>query len=163
LRVDLEPPATRGLLWAVPLHSKSAVPFVGSVAAAATTGALIAMGHRAGHAAIPFAAIGAVAFQRAQSGAVGLVFTGFVLHLAMRFAWATICVWLARLTRRPGLSAAAVAAANFGATWAIAWATGKGVATVLPLGDRLAFALILAISLGVGMRYAFSAHRSANA
>jgi hypothetical protein len=130
---------------------------VGSVAAAATTGALVAMGHRVGHVGIPFAAIGAVAFQRsAGSGLVGLVFTGFVLHVATMFMWGAICVWLAARMERPMLVAGSVAVANFLCSWLVAWATGKGLSTVLPLGDRIALALILAVALVVGMRYAFS-------
>ena len=152
----------RRLLCAVQEQPISAGVVVGSVAAAATTGALVAMGHRVGHVGIPFAAIGAVPFQRsASSGVVGLVFTGFVLHVALMFAWGVICVWLAARTQRPMLAAGSVAVADFLCSWIVAWASGKGLATVLPLGDRIAFALILAVTLVVGMRYAFSSLRNA--
>ena len=131
---------------------------VGAIAAAATTGALIAMGHRAGHAAMPFAAIGAVPFQRASnSGVVGLVFTGFVLHVAAMFVWAFVYAWLASRLRRPVLVAIIIAAVNFLCSWIVAWASGRGMASVLPLGDRIVFAAILASAYVVGMRYAFFA------
>lgn len=135
---------------------------VGTIAAAATTGALVAMGHRAGHAAIPFASIGAVPFQQtANSGVVGLVFAGFVLHVAAMFVWAFVYVGLARVTRRTIASAALVAIANFFFSWLVAWASGRGIAAVLPLGDRLVFAVILATAYVVGMRYAFPPLRNA--
>jgi hypothetical protein len=143
-----------------PAISQSVI--VGSVAAAATTGALIAMGHRVGHAAIPFAAVGAVATPRAAGGgAVGLVFIGFVFHLAAIMVWSVVFLWLARRLARPVLAAAAVSAANFFASWLVAWSSGAGLASALPLGDRIAFAVVLALSLVVGMRYAFSASQNA--
>lgn len=120
------------------------------------------MGRRAGHPAFPFAAIGAVPFQRtANSGMVGLVFPGFVLHVAAMFVWAVAYVWLARLTQRRVVSAVIVAAAHFGASWLVAWASGRGIAAVLPLGDRLLLAVILAVSFVVGMRYALPPLRNA--
>ncbi|HEY9228587.1 MAG TPA: hypothetical protein VIP11_18175 [Gemmatimonadaceae bacterium] len=140
----------------------SAAIVVGTIAASSTTGALVAMGRRAGHAAIPFAAIGAVAFQRtADSGVVGLVFTGFVLHVAAMFVWAFVYVWIAERTRRPITTAITVATVNFLVSWLVAWSTGRGVASVLPLGDRIVFGAILAASYIVGMRYAFSTPRNA--
>ena len=135
---------------------------VGVIAASATTGALIAMGRRAGHAAMPFASIGAVPFERtANSGVVGLVFTGFILHVAATIVWSFIYFWIAERTRRPVISAIGVASANFIASWLVAWASGRGIASVLPLGDRVLYAAILAAALVVGMRYAFSTSRNA--
>jgi hypothetical protein len=120
------------------------------------------MGHRVGHAGIPFAAIGAVPFQRtASSGVVGLVFTGFVLHVVSMLVWGVICVWIRERTERPVLAAGTVAGANFLGSWIVAWASGKGISTVLPLGDRIALALILMVALVVGMRYAFLPPRNA--
>jgi hypothetical protein len=114
------------------------------------------MGHRAGHAAIPFAAIGAVPFQRsANSGVVGLVFTGFILHVGAMFVWAFLCVWFTERVRRPIVVATVVATANFFSSWIVAWSTGRGLASVLPLGDRLGLALVLAAAYVMGMRYAF--------
>jgi hypothetical protein len=38
----------------------------------------------------------------------------------------------------------------------VARSTGRGLAVLLPLGDRIELAVILAASLVVGMRFAFS-------
>jgi hypothetical protein len=136
---------------------------VGGVAAAATTGALIAMGHRMSSAAVPFAAISAIIFRRsAASGAVGLVFTGIVLHLTAMFVWSVVCVWLVERLRWSSIVAAVfIGAANFALSWLVAWGTGEGLASILPLGDRIVFALILTVALVVGMRFAFLSSRNA--
>lgn len=130
---------------------------VGGVAAAATTGALIAMGHRLGSAALPFAAISAALFRRATaSGAVGLVFAGVVLHVTAIVVWSVVFAWLVERLRWPSIVAGAfIGAAQFALSWLVAWGTGEGLAAVLPLGDRIVFALILTVSLVVGMRFAF--------
>ena len=120
------------------------------------------MGHRAGHAAIPFAAIGAVPFQRtSDSGVVGLVFIGFLFHVAVTFVWTAFYAWFAERSRHRVLLAVAIAAANFFCSWIVTWSTARGLASVLPLGDRIVYALILAIALAAGMRYAFSHSRNA--
>jgi len=132
---------------------------VGAIAASATTGALLAMGHRAGRALMPFAAIGAVPLHRTDIGFSGLVLAGAVLHLVAMFVWAFVYVWLAERTKQPVVSAIVVAAVNFMASWLLTSATGRGVATVLPLGDRVLFAVILAGAYVAGMRYALPASR----
>ena len=136
---------------------------VGGVAAAATTGALIAMGHRMGSAALPFAAISSTLIRRtAASGAVGLVFTGIVLHITLMFVWSVVCVWLVERLRWSSIAAGAVVGvAHFALSWLVAWGTGAGLASILPLGDRIVFALILTASLVVGMRFAFLPLRNA--
>jgi hypothetical protein len=136
---------------------------VGGVAAAATTGALIAMGHRIGSAAIPFAAISATLFRRtATSGTAGLVFTGVVLHITAMFVWSVVFVWLVERLRWSSMVAGAfIGAAQFALSWLVAWGSGEGLATILPLGDRIVFALILTVSLVVGMRFAFFPLRNA--
>lgn len=136
---------------------------VGGVAAAATTGALIAMGHRMGSAAVPFAAISATVFRRTvASGAVGLVFTGIVLHITVMFVWSVVFVWLVdRLRWSSMIAGVFIGLAQFALSWLVAWGTGEGLASILPLGDRIVFALILTMSLVVGMRFAFFPLRSA--
>jgi hypothetical protein len=136
---------------------------VGGVAAAATTGALIAMGHRMGNAALPFAAISATLFRRmAASGAVGLVFSGIVLHVTAIYVWSVVFVWLVERLRWSSIASAAfISAAHFSLSWLVAWGTGTGLAATLPLGDRIVFALILFASLVVGMRFAFLPLRNA--
>jgi len=111
---------------------------------------------------MPFASIGAVPFERsANSGVVGLVFTGFILHVAATIVWSFIYFWIAERTRRPVITAIGVASANFFASWLVAWSSGRGIASVLPLGDRVVYAAILAGALVVGMRYAFPTSRNA--
>jgi hypothetical protein len=111
---------------------------------------------------MPFAAIGAVPFQRtSDSGVVGLVFIGFVFHVAVTFVWSALYVWLAERSRRRMMLAMAFAAANFFCSWIVTWSTARGLASVLPLGDRIVYAIILAIALVMGMRYAFLYSRNA--
>jgi hypothetical protein len=130
---------------------------VGTVASAATTGALVAEGHRLGSIGIPFAEISAAVFHRTASGGeAGLVFTGFVLHVVAVMIWSAIFTWLvARARWRPIVAGVAVAIGTLVLSWLTARATGRGVATVLPLGDRVVVAVVLAVSLVVGMRFAF--------
>lgn len=162
--LEVGPP--RGLLWGVafPQHrTSSATFFVGSIAAAATTGALIAIGRRMGGASLPFAAIGATVLQRTVSGASsGLVFTGVVLHIALIFVWTSLCLWLVdRRGWRPIRAAFVVALVAHLASWLAAWSTGYGVASVVALGDRIVFAVVFALALVVGIRFAFLSSRSA--
>lgn len=147
----------------MPDDINSPVAAVGGLAAAATTGAVIAMGHRAGSAGLPFVAISALLFHRTvASGAAGLVFTGFVLHVVAMFLWSYLFVWLVeRIVHREVVAAALVALGHFGLSGVVAWATGDGLASVLPLGDRIVFAAILAGSLVVGIRLAFPRGSSA--
>lgn|SRR5689334_2197920 len=121
------------------------------------------MGHRMGSAAIPFAAISATLFRRtAASGAVGLVFTGIVLHVTVMFVWSVVFVWLVEHLRWSSIPAAAlIGVAHFALSWLVAWGTGAGLASILPLGDRIVFAFILIASLVVGMRFAFFPLRNA--
>jgi hypothetical protein len=140
-------------------HQPSSRVVVGGVVAAATMGALVAMGHRAGSAWLPFAEIGAVVLRRAP-GSVAAVMAGVALHVVVMFAWALVFVWLAdRLNRL--LAASIVGAANFVVSWFVARMTGDGLASVLSLGDRVTFAVILTIALVVGMRYARPYSRNA--
>jgi hypothetical protein len=136
---------------------------VGGITAAATTGALIAIGRRLGSAGIPFAAISAALFHRtAAGGEVGLVFTGFVLHVTLMFILAFVCVWLVeRLAFSRPVAAVLVALGELALSWLIAWSRGAGMATILPLGDRIVLAVVIAIALVVGMRFALPALRNA--
>jgi hypothetical protein len=130
---------------------------VGGVVASATTGALIALGHRAGGAGLPFAAIGAGLLHVTPGGReFAVVVTGVVLHVAMMLLWSAIFVWLVDHARFGELiSALLIAIGHFVMSWAVASATGAGAASVLPLGDRLVLAVVLFIALVSGMRFAF--------
>ncbi len=145
------------------LSLQSPILVVGGVASAATTGALIAFGHRLGNAGLPFAAVSAVVLHRTPSaGAAGLVLAGIVLHVVATFAWSIVFLWLAaRLHRRESIAAGLVATAEFVISWIVAWSAGSGLSSVLPLGDRLVFALVLGGALVVGMRFAIPALQKA--
>jgi hypothetical protein len=121
------------------------------------------MGHRAGAAALPFAAIGAVLFRAtASSASAGMVVAGVLLHVATMLAWSVIFVWLLERTfGHPVLAALLVAAGEFLLSRIVALATATGLASILPLGDRIVFSLILAASLVVGMRFAFPLSQNA--
>src|SRR4029079_16355554 len=99
--------------------------------------------HRMGSAAIPFAAISATLFRSTPaSGAVGLVFTGIVLHVPATFVWSVVCVWLVERLRWSSIVAAAfIGVAHFVLSWLVAWGTGEGLASTLSLRDRSVFAL----------------------
>lgn len=135
----------------------------GSVAAAATTGALVAMGHRLGSAALPFAAIGAALLRRTVTADnARLVFAGLVLHVTFTFLWSVAFVFLVRRAQWRDVVAAIVIGALQLVTSRLATSvTGAGIASVLQLGDQLVLALVYAAALVVGMRFAFPVLRNA--
>jgi hypothetical protein len=136
---------------------------LGSIAAAATTGALLAIGRRLGGVGVGLAAIGNV-LVHAPGGAetTAAVVVGLVTHLVAAFLWTAVFLALwRRFGRRDIVAALIVAIAELALSWLVARASGAGIATVVPLGDRVLLALILALSLVVGMRFAFSPSRNA--
>jgi len=135
---------------------------VGGVAAGATTGALIAIGHRLGSVGLPFAAVGAIVQPRAPTLAASASVTiGLLVHVAVVFVWSAIFVWLVRRSARAFIPALLVAIAQFLLSGVIAHVASSGLASVLPLGDRLVYAVILGAALVVGMRFAPPLLRSA--
>jgi hypothetical protein len=151
---------TSRLLWGVPDREKAPVVIVGCVVAAATTGALIAMGRRLGSAGFPFSTISAIVF-RSSGFAIDLrsIIGGLLLHVLFAFLWSALAAQLARGLGTT-LSALLTAATQFLVSWIIAWWTGSGLASALVLGDRLVYAVVLASALVVGMRFAFSLRRN---
>jgi hypothetical protein len=147
----------------VSTQSTSPGVVVGSVAAAATTGALVAMGHRLGSVALPFAAIGATLLHRTvTAGSASLVLVGLVLHVTIAFAWSFVFVFLVRDARwRDVIAASMIAAGELVASWLVTSLSGAGIASILPLGDRLVLALAYAIALVGGMRFALFSLRNA--
>ncbi len=130
----------------------------GSIAASATAGALVSMGRRAGNAALPFAAIGDLVTGR-EVGAVdlttGVVVAGVMLHLVMLTVWGIVFALLVDYWRGHVLRAATlVSVLAFALSWLVARAFGRGLATLLPVGDRIILALLFALALMVGMRLA---------
>jgi hypothetical protein len=134
---------------------------VGSVVAAATIGALIAMGRRLGSAGFPFASISAVVF-RSTLFTVDMrsLVAGLLLHVLFVFLWSVLAVRLASALG-PTISALVTAVTQFIVSWLIAWWSGSGLASALALGDRIVYAVVLAGALVVGMRFALSLSRNA--
>ncbi len=127
----------------------------GGLAASASTGALIAMGRRLGSIRLPFAAIGAtLAHATISSETTALVFFGFVLHVLLSFVWAAAFVFLVTRGWRLATAGIAIGVAEFALSWIVALSTGRGLASVLALGDRLVLALVIAVSCVVGVRVA---------
>lgn len=136
---------------------------LGSIAAAATTGALLAIGRRLGGVGVGLGAIGNVLVHApGGAGTTAAVVVGLVVHLVAMFLWTAVFLELwRRVGHRDVVAALAVAIAELALSWIVARASGAGIATVVPLGDRVLLALILALSLVVGMRFAFSPLRNA--
>ena len=147
----------------MPTQSTSPVVAIGSVAAAATTGALVAMGHRLGSVSLPFASIGAALLHRTVTAASpNLVIAGLVLHVTVAFLWSIVFVFLVRRARwRDVVAAIAIAAAGLAMSRLVTFFTSGGVASVLELGDQVVLALVYALSLVAGMRFAYSLPRNA--
>ena len=150
------------LLCDVPAQAIPRGVVVGGVVASATTGALIALGHRAGGAGLPFAAIGAGLLHATPGNRdFAVVATGVVVHVAMMLLWSALLVWLMDHFHLGAFTGAfLIAIGHFVVSWAVASSTGAGMASILPLGDRLVFAVVLFIALGSGMRVASSASSS---
>jgi hypothetical protein len=158
----LEQARASGLLWGVQDRESSPVPIVAAVVAAATIGALIAMGRRLGSAAFPFASIAALVLRSSGFGIDSRsLIGGLLLHLLFIFLWSALAVQLSR-GLGPTLSALLTATTQFVVSWIIAWWSGSGLASALALGDRLVYAVVLAGALVVGMRFAFSPTRNAS-
>jgi len=133
---------------------------IGLLTAASTTGALLAMGHRLGMASLPLRSIGAV-FGIEQLGGSWVLATisflvGLGVHVALVIVGGVLFQYLRfRLNGRTLVSGVAVGVVSFALTWSTAMITGRGPGAVLPLGDRIVLAIVLAGSLVVGMRFAF--------
>jgi hypothetical protein len=126
---------------------------VGAITAAATAGALVAIGHRMGDPGGPFIAIARAIARRSAPG--GGVVLGVVLHVIATFVWSAVCVRIAERVGSKAAAALAAGVANFFVSSLVAWWTGHGLASELTLGDRVLYAVVLTASLIVGMRYAF--------
>ena len=148
----------------MPRQAISPSVVVGGVAAAATTGALVAIGHRLGDAGWPFAAIGDALLHRSSlgGGIAAVVVVGVLIHVAITFVWAAVFVWLIERWRvRDWIAGVVVAVAQLVLSWLVAVSTGSGIATVLPFGDRAIVAVVLGIALVVGMRLASTPSQNA--
>lgn len=135
----------------------------GGLSASAAGGALIAMGRRLGNVWLGFAAIGAtLAHKTISSEATGLVLLGVVIHVLTSFVWAIVLVSLVTLGWKPWAAGVVIGCAEFALSWAIATATGSGLASVLAFGDRLVLVVVSAASLVVGLKLAIARPRNAS-
>jgi hypothetical protein len=137
---------------------------VGLIAGAATAGALLVMGRHAGGAAVPFAAtVNPIAPLAAAIGSIppSWVVIGAISWLATAAAWGAVFAWLVvEWSGRTIVPAIVVSVSQFLIATAVARASGRGVATVLTVGQRIGLALLFAAALVVGIRFAFSPHRA---
>lgn len=135
----------------------------GLIAAAATSGALVGFGLRFGTPWRAFNTIAAATLARG-SGSLGAPFAitviGVVVHVLASIVWGLL---YALAVERSGghrwVWGALVAVVMFLATSALAALSGAGLGSLLPLGDRIAIALVLALALPLGMRLANPAIR----
>lgn len=135
----------------------------GGFAASASTGALIAMGRRLGSIRLPFAAIGAtLAHATISSEATALVVIGLLSHVVLSFVWATLFVLLVTRGWRLSTAGAVTGIAQFALSWIVASVTHRGLASVLPLGDRMVLALVIAASCAIGVRVAAGPQNAPN-
>src|SRR5262249_22798860 len=127
----------------------------GGVAASASTRAPIAIGRRLGKIRVPLSAL------RAAPSPSPIFWWGTPPAI-VRFGWAipvgVVCaiVFVALVTRGWRLSAAGIVigCAEFALSWITASVTGGGLASAVPLGDRVMLAIVIAVSLVVGLRVA---------
>lgn len=132
----------------------------GAIAAAATLGALLAIGHKIGRAVLPLGTVGALiaghhAFLFGDPATTRDVLLGVVAQGALCILWGFVAAWLVIERRvRVRWAALAIGVADFCRSWLVARASGGGIATVVPLGHRLELALILGVALAAGIRLA---------
>ncbi|HKO16946.1 MAG TPA: hypothetical protein VJU87_11955 [Gemmatimonadaceae bacterium] len=131
----------------------------GVLAASSTAGALLAFGLRLGTPARPFNAIGALLLggdaMQVFGFAAGPTLVGVLLHLVAVVACGVL---YAALVGRKGHSVAwaiVLAILALAASWAIGHSLGVGLAPLLPLGNLIVLGVVLALSLPIGMRFAF--------
>jgi uncharacterized membrane protein len=138
-------------------------PFTGIIAAAATGGALLGFGLRAGTPSRPFNGIATLVLGDQARGVWGYVstitITGIVLHVVIMVGWSMLFVALA--ARRRGWQVPAIALGVAAAAWFVSREVvlrqvGAGMSSVLGTGQLVALHLVLAVSLVLGMRFARS-------
>ena len=132
----------------------------GLLAATATSGALISIGSRAATVARPFNAIAGHLLGVRDSDAYDFVplitITGIALHVVLiTLAGIVIAFVVRRRIAPPWLAATALATLSALVSVGVAKRGGSSLARVLPVGDLVLFYMMLAVSLGVGIRLAF--------
>jgi hypothetical protein len=120
------------------------------------------MGRRLGSGGLAFSAIASVV-TGAQLVRVSLssVVVGAILHVFVTIAWGIVFVLLTERWRGRSLAAAlVVAVVAFVISSLLARVAGRGLAVILPIGDRLILYLVFAAALVLGMRFAFPARET---
>lgn len=143
------------------------VLLTGALAAAATAGAVLGFGLRAGTPVRGFNAIASLALSDRAEGVWGWDSTvtpaGIMMLVAMMMGWGVLFSLLA--IRMRGWRLAALAAAMGLAVWLVTTAivlrrAAPEVVEVLGTGQVAGLHVVLAVALGVGMRFARSDIRS---
>ena len=134
---------------------------IGIVAASATSGALLGFGIRLGAPAWAFNAVGAILLgpgaQEATGFLPGATLLGLGLHVVAMLGVGLL--YAAIVSRSAGHSVAwagIVSAGVLAGTLAVARLFGVGLGALLPAASVVAFCILLALSLAVGMRLALS-------
>lgn len=137
----------------------------GAIAAAATLGALLAVGHKIGRAVLPLGTVGAFiggrhGFFFGDPSTTRDVLLGVFVQMVICALWGVVAAWFV-LERRARVwwTACGIAVADFFRSWLVARASGGGLATVVPLGHRLELALVLGVALVAGIRLALPQSR----
>jgi hypothetical protein len=134
------------------------------IAGSATAGALVVIGRHIGGAGLPFAAsVNPVAPLAAAIGDVpaSWVVIGVLAWLATAAAWGAVFAWLVvEWSGRTVIPAIVVSISQLLIGTAAARASGRGIATVLTVGERIALAILFGAALVIGIRFAFSPHKA---
>ena len=131
----------------------------GVLAASSTAGALIAFGIHLGTPARPFNALGALLLgpgaAQIYGFSAGPTIAGVLLEIAATVASGVLHALL--VLRRGGHSvlwSIAIPAGALCTTWVLARVAGVGLAALLPIGNLVVLALVLTLSLAIGIRFA---------
>jgi hypothetical protein len=132
----------------------------GLLAATASSGALIVIGSRTATVARPFNAIAGHILGVRRSDVFAFVpavtITGIALHVILLMLAGLTVAFVARRHMAPGwVASTALATLSALISVGIARRGGSSLARVLPVGDLVLFYMMVAASLGVGIRLAF--------
>ena len=139
----------------------------GAIAMAATAGALLGFGMRAGTPVRGFNILASFVLGDQARGVWGwsstVTLTGIALHVAMMMGWGVLFTLVAATMR--GWRLAAAAAATGLCIWVVSTfvvlrGAGAGADEVLGTGQVAGLHVVLAVALAVGMRFARSLVRS---
>jgi hypothetical protein len=134
---------------------------LGMIAGAATTGALVGIGWRAGTPARPLNVIASHVLGNETAGVFGFsawtTIVGAAVHILSIIGASLVALYLSERHRlRPLVSAVIVSAIGFAFSVALAKWGGRGLASLLPIADVLVLYVTLSVALVVGIRLAFA-------